>query len=95
MKVRLTRSSWSAVRAPESARRRRAPWSHTADHAERHLREPSGSSPARTAYREVPPRVEYELTSTGRTLLEPARAIAAWAISHHADITEARARQDE
>jgi DNA-binding HxlR family transcriptional regulator len=33
----------------------------------------------RTVYPTIPPRVEYELTKVGRTLLEPVQALAAWA----------------
>lgn len=40
----------------------------------------------RTAYAEVPPRVEYALTATGRTLIEPAVALAAWAVDHNPEI---------
>ncbi len=32
----------------------------------------------RTVYPEVPPRVEYELTNTGRSLLAPLRALTQW-----------------
>ncbi|MEV4536222.1 helix-turn-helix domain-containing protein [Asanoa sp. NPDC049518] len=41
---------------------------------------------ARTVFAEVPPRVEYELTAVGRTLIEPAVALAEWAIEHNPDI---------
>ncbi len=41
---------------------------------------------ARTAFAEVPPRVEYELTATGRTLIEPAVTLAEWAVEHNPDI---------
>src|SRR6185436_16287144 len=36
----------------------------------------------RTVFAEVPPRVEYELTGVGRTLIEPAVALAEWAVEH-------------
>lgn len=48
----------------------------------------------RTAHAEVPPRVEYELTEIGHTLLEPASALAHWAISNQPGIQDARARYD-
>lgn len=48
----------------------------------------------RTVHAEVPPRVEYELTGTGRTLIEPSRALANWAIEHYPAIEGARARYD-
>ncbi|MFD3379076.1 MULTISPECIES: winged helix-turn-helix transcriptional regulator [unclassified Streptomyces] len=41
---------------------------------------------SRTAYAEVPPRVEYELTPMGRTLIEPAVALAEWAVDNNPDI---------
>lgn len=44
----------------------------------------------RTAYPEVPPRVEYELTSMGATLIGPASELAKWAIEHRPAITLAR-----
>jgi DNA-binding HxlR family transcriptional regulator len=40
----------------------------------------------RTVFAEVPPRVEYALTTMGRTLIEPAVALAEWAIEHNPDI---------
>lgn len=44
----------------------------------------------RTVYAEVPPRVEYALTDLGRSLLEPMRALIAWADQHHGVIRDAR-----
>ncbi|MBD5786010.1 helix-turn-helix transcriptional regulator [Cellulosimicrobium terreum] len=41
---------------------------------------------SRTAYAEVPPRVEYELTEVGRTLIPPALALADWAIANNPGI---------
>jgi DNA-binding HxlR family transcriptional regulator len=38
----------------------------------------------RTVYAEVPPRVEYELTDAGRSLIPPVTALADWAVAHHA-----------
>jgi len=37
----------------------------------------------RTAYPEVPPRVVYELTDLGRSLLDAVLALAGWAVAHH------------
>jgi DNA-binding HxlR family transcriptional regulator len=36
----------------------------------------------RTAYPVMPPRVEYDLTPLGRTLLGPVDALALWAAEH-------------
>jgi len=36
----------------------------------------------RTAYPEIPPRVEYDLTPLGRSLLGPLRALEEWAIAN-------------
>ncbi|MDT0433976.1 MULTISPECIES: helix-turn-helix domain-containing protein [Streptomyces] len=46
---------------------------------------------SRTAYAEVPPRVEYELTATGRSLIPPALALADWAAEHIEEIEASRA----
>jgi DNA-binding HxlR family transcriptional regulator len=40
----------------------------------------------RSVYAEVPPRVEYELTRLGETLLEPVLALATWVSENHAEI---------
>ncbi|ASW89809.1 winged helix-turn-helix transcriptional regulator [Mycobacterium marseillense] len=44
----------------------------------------------RTAYAEVPPRVEYELTELGRTLLPLVISLAQWAMAHHEEINANR-----
>jgi DNA-binding HxlR family transcriptional regulator len=44
----------------------------------------------RTAYAEIPPRVEYELTPLGRTYLEPLAAARAWCEQHISEVLEAR-----
>ncbi|WP_329124540.1 winged helix-turn-helix transcriptional regulator [Streptomyces sp. NBC_01465] len=49
---------------------------------------------SRTAYAEVPPRVEYALTSLGKSLIAPALALAGWAIEHNAEIQSSRAEYD-
>ncbi|QAY71878.1 transcriptional regulator [Xylanimonas protaetiae] len=49
----------------------------------------------RTVYAEVPPRVEYELTAMGRTLIEPSVAIASWAVANYPAIEAARATFDD
>lgn len=45
---------------------------------------------ARTVYPQIPPRVEYELTELGATLIAPARSIAHWAIANYPSIEKAR-----
>ena len=49
---------------------------------------------SRTAFAEVPPRVEYELTPTGKSLIPPALTLAGWAIEHHAQIQASRTAYD-
>jgi DNA-binding HxlR family transcriptional regulator len=48
----------------------------------------------RTMHAEVPPRVEYELTSIGTTLIEPARELSRWAMSSYPTILDSRERFD-
>jgi len=42
----------------------------------------------------IPPRVDYSLTTLGRSLLEPLAAICAWNQQHNNDVTTARTRYD-
>jgi DNA-binding HxlR family transcriptional regulator len=49
---------------------------------------------SRRVYAEVPPRVEYELTPLGGTLIELAMALADWAIENHPRIEDSRAAYD-
>jgi DNA-binding HxlR family transcriptional regulator len=44
----------------------------------------------RTAYAEIPPRVEYDLTPLGRTLLKPMAACCDWAQAHLPELLDAR-----
>src|SRR3979411_1501413 len=44
----------------------------------------------RTVHPTVPPRVEYELTANGRTLLDPSTALAGWAQENRLAIQDAR-----
>lgn len=48
----------------------------------------------RTAYPEMPPRVEYELTPLGATLTRPLAAIRDWAEEHVHEIIAAREQAD-
>jgi DNA-binding HxlR family transcriptional regulator len=48
----------------------------------------------RTAYDEMPPRVEYELTELGRTLREPLAALGLWAEQHIEAVLHARDAYD-
>jgi DNA-binding HxlR family transcriptional regulator len=49
----------------------------------------------RTVYPEIPPRVEYELTELGRTLISPVLSLAEWAMNNAERIDSNRARFDE
>src|SRR6478752_779467 len=48
----------------------------------------------RTVFPTIPPRVDYELTRLGRSLLEPVSGIGLWARQNRAAIQEARLRFD-
>jgi DNA-binding HxlR family transcriptional regulator len=48
----------------------------------------------RTQYETIPPKVDYELTPLGLTLLEPIKALAMWAADNRTDIQQARERFD-
>jgi DNA-binding HxlR family transcriptional regulator len=48
----------------------------------------------RTVYPTVPPRVDYELTKLGRSLLEPVSELGAWARKNRSAIADARERFD-
>lgn len=49
----------------------------------------------RTVYPTIPPRVEYELTELGRTLLVPVMALVNWANDNRFTIAEAHKRFDD
>lgn len=49
----------------------------------------------RTAYNEMPPRVEYTLTPLGGTLLEPLAALGLWAERHIEEVLQARDSYDQ
>ena len=48
----------------------------------------------RTVFPSVPPRVDYELTRLGRSLLEPVSELGLWARKHRSAIQDARRRFD-
>jgi DNA-binding HxlR family transcriptional regulator len=48
----------------------------------------------RAAFPTIPPRVEYELTKLGRSLLEPVSGLSLWAWRNRATIEDARRRFD-
>ncbi|EQB17164.1 winged helix-turn-helix transcriptional regulator [Sphingobium lactosutens] len=48
----------------------------------------------RTVTPSIPPRVDYELTSLGRTLRGPVNALGQWALNNHPAITAAQTRFD-
>ena len=49
---------------------------------------------SRTVFPTVPPRVDYELTRLGRSLLKPVSGLALWAREHRPAIADARRRFD-
>ena len=49
----------------------------------------------RTAYPTIPPKVEYELTELGRSLIGPLKALATWAQRNRPAMEAARARFDQ
>lgn len=48
----------------------------------------------RTVFATIPPRVDYELTALGRSLLEPVTALSDWALKNTGKIDAARAKFD-
>lgn len=48
----------------------------------------------RTMYPTIPPKVEYELTDLGRSLIGPLMALSAWGRKHRPAIEVARTRYD-
>jgi DNA-binding HxlR family transcriptional regulator len=48
----------------------------------------------RTLFPTIPPRVEYELTDVGRSLLQPVMALTLWANANQRNIQHARALYD-
>lgn len=48
----------------------------------------------RTVFPSIPPRVDYELTKLGRSLLEPVNGLGLWARQNRTAIQDARQRFD-
>ena len=48
----------------------------------------------RTVYPTIPPRVDYELTAVGLTLIAPLREVGTWAIANRDYVESARAKFD-
>jgi DNA-binding HxlR family transcriptional regulator len=48
----------------------------------------------RTVFPTVPPRVEYELTALGRSLLSPVSALAEWALKNRRRIEDSQTKFD-
>jgi len=44
----------------------------------------------RTIFPTIPPRVDYELTAMGRTLIKPLRGLLDWSLEHRDAMAEAR-----
>jgi DNA-binding HxlR family transcriptional regulator len=49
----------------------------------------------RTVYPVVPPRVDYELTPLGATLLDAVQTLVTWTREHREDIAAARATYED
>src|SRR5215208_3366053 len=49
---------------------------------------------ARRVHAEVPPRVEYALTSLGASMAPPLKALGSWSLAHGRQVEEARDRFD-
>lgn len=49
---------------------------------------------SRTVYAEVPPRVEYQLTETGKTLMPHIENLVGWALEHMTDIFDNRKKTE-
>jgi DNA-binding HxlR family transcriptional regulator len=49
----------------------------------------------RTAWPEIPPRVEYEVTALGRTLIHPMHAMVTWVVTHRDEVLASRDSYDE
>ena len=52
------------------------------------------ASSRRTVYPVVPPRVDYELTALGASLLETIQALVTWTETHQTEVAAARSAYD-
>lgn len=50
---------------------------------------------SRTVYAEVPPRVEYQLTETGKTLIPHIESLVGWALEHMTGIFETAGKRPD
>lgn len=50
---------------------------------------------SRRKFAEIPPRVEYQLTPLGETLIKPLSALQEWAESHIEEVLAARTEYDQ
>lgn len=48
----------------------------------------------REVYPEVPPRVEYEVTLLGKSLLQPMQSLISWVAANWGQVKKARSRLD-
>lgn len=44
----------------------------------------------RTSHHQIPPRVDYELTDLGETVIEPLRSVYEWTVSHMDEVMDFR-----
>jgi DNA-binding HxlR family transcriptional regulator len=49
----------------------------------------------RTVTPSIPPRVDYQLTELGESLLEPIHALGRWAVDNEDKVAEARAKFEQ
>ncbi|MEU7901176.1 helix-turn-helix domain-containing protein [Nonomuraea sp. NPDC049152] len=55
---------------------------------------PADGFVTRTVHPTIPPRVDYDLTSLGRSLAEPITALRQWTETHINEIEQARSRHN-
>lgn len=49
---------------------------------------------SRTVFPSIPPRVEYELTPLGRTLMGPVMTLIDWSLIHQSEVEKARSEYE-